>query len=436
MSRRDPIPTPEAFRRPSELARLEMARQAVEEERPLPAVFQRICEIAAETLLVERVGIWLLTADRKALRCADLYERSRREHSEGITLRLDEFPEYFRALTSRRALPSEFAQSDPRTAELRDAYLRPLSIASMLDAPILKNGEMIGVVCHEQVGPPREWTTEERDFAMSVADAVAAMIKSAELLIARSAIRHHAELAPGGDRLEVVGRLAAGVAHDFKNLLTVVMGNAGLIARRGDLPPDVSQRANNIVEASERGAELVRELLEFGREPGGLARVLDVSEVVESFLPILRSSIGHGCPVEFSCESGAGKVMIDRGNLERVLLNLVFNAQDATPAGGAISIHVAPDRTTDGDGPPGAYVRIDVSDTGIGIHPESLERIFDPSYTTKPTGKGTGLGLAVVRRIVDRAGGFVRVESTPGRGTTFRIYLPRVTGQEGSGCSR
>jgi signal transduction histidine kinase len=306
----------------------------------------------------------------------------------------------------------------------------------MLDAPILKNGEMIGVVCHEQVGPPREWTTEERDFAMSVADAVAAMIKSAELLIARSAIRHHAELAPGGDRLEVVGRLAAGVAHDFKNLLTVVMGNAGLIARRGDLPPDVSQRANNIVEASERGAELVRELLEFGREPGGLARVLDVSEVVESFLPILRSSIGHGCPVEFSCESGAGKVMIDRGNLERVLLNLVFNAQDATPAGGAISIHVAPDRTTDGDGPPGAYVRIDVSDTGVGIEPEALERIFDPSYTTKPTGKGTGLGLAVVRRIVDRAGGFVRVESRPGSGTTFRIYLPRVTGQEGSGCSR
>ena len=434
MPRRDPIPTPEAFRRPSELARLEMARLAVEVDRPLPAVFQRICEIAAETLLVERVGIWLLTADRKALRCADLHERSRREHSEGVTLRLDEFPEYFRALTARRALPSEFAQSDPRTAELRDAYLVPLSITSMLDAPVLKNGEMIGVVCHEHVGSPREWTTEERDFAMSVADAVASKIKSAELLIARSAIRHHAELAPGGDRLEVVGRLAAGVAHDFKNLLTVVMGNAGIIARRGDLPADVTQRANNIVDASERGAELVRELLEFGREPGGLARVLDVAEVVESFLPILRSSISPDCPVESSCEPGAGKVMIDRGNLERVLLNLVFNAQDAMPTGGTIRIHVAPDRTTDGDGPPGAYVRIDVSDTGIGIPPEALERIFDPSYTTKPTGKGTGLGLAVVRRIVDRAGGFVRVESEPGRGTTFRLYLPRVTGQEGSGC--
>ena len=280
MFARDPIPTPEAFRRPSELARLEMARLAVEEDRPLPGVFRRICEIAADTLVVERVGIWLLTADHKAMRCADLFERSRREHSEGVTLRVDEFPAYFRAVSARRALPSEFAQSDPRTAELRDAYLVPLSITSMLDAPILKNGEMIGIVCHEHVGSPREWTTEERDFAMSVADAVSSKIKSAELLIARSAIRHHAELAPGGDRLEMVGRLAAGVAHDFKNLLSVVMGNAGLIARRDDLPADVTQRANHILVASERGAELVRELLEFGREPGGQARVLDVAEVV------------------------------------------------------------------------------------------------------------------------------------------------------------
>ena len=223
----------------------------------------------------------------------------------------------------------------------------------MLDAPVLKNGEMIGVVCHEHVGPPREWTTEERDFAMSVADAVAAKIKSAELLIARSAIRHHAELAPGEDRLEVVGRLAAGVAHDFKNLLAVVIGNAGLIARRGDLPPDVTQRANNIVEASDRGAQLVRELLEFGREPGGQARVLDVTEVVETFLPILQSSISPDSPIEFTCEPGAGKVMVDRGNLERVLLNLVFNARDAMPTGGTIHSRRA-EWTTDGDGPAGA----------------------------------------------------------------------------------
>lgn len=429
MSAPDLMPTPEAFRRPSELARLEMARLVVQVDQPLPAVFRKLCEIAAETLRVARVGIWLLTADRQAMRCANLFERKQREHSEGITLRVSEFPEYFRAVEARRALPSEFAQTDPRTAELRDAYLLPLNISSMLDAPVLKDGEMIGVVCHEQIGEPREWTTEDRDFAMSVADAVCSKIKSAELLIAKSAIRHHAELAPGGDRLEMVGRLAAGVAHDFKNLLTVVMGNAGLIARRSDLPEDVTLRADQIVQAAERGSALVRELLDFGREPMGHPRVLNAREVVETFVPILQSAVGSDFPVEFTSEPGNGKVLIDRGNLERAILNLVLNAWDAMPTGGSIHVHVAPDWTTDGNGPPGPHVRIDVRDTGVGIPAVALERIFDPSYTTKPAGKGTGLGLAVVRRLVDRAGGFIRVESTVGTGTTFRLYLPRVTGE-------
>jgi two-component system cell cycle sensor histidine kinase/response regulator CckA len=428
MSHSDPIPTPEEFRRPSEIARLEMARLAVQERQPLPDVFRKLCEIAADTLKVERVGIWLLTADRQAMRCANLFESSRREHSEGVTLRVNEFPEYFRAVEARRALPSEFAQTDPRTAELREAYLVPLAIASMLDAPILKNGEMIGVVCHEHVGNPREWSTEERDFAMSVADAVAEKIKSAELLIARSAIRHHAELAPGGDRLDMVGRLAAGVAHDFKNLLSIVMGNASLIARHPDLPEEATRRAGHIVDAAERGAALVHELLDFGREPHGNPRVLDVASVVEAFIPLLQSAVSSAYDVQFTRESGFTKVLIDRSSLERAILNLAMNAWDAMPKGGTIRIHVAPEWTTDGDGPPGAYVRIDVRDTGIGIPAIALERIFDPSYTTKPAGKGTGLGLAVVRRVVDRAGGFIRVESIVGEGTTFRLYLPRVTG--------
>jgi two-component system, cell cycle sensor histidine kinase and response regulator CckA len=419
-------PEPAEPRRPMEIARLHMARLMVEEDHPLLEAFRRVCEIAAETLKVERVGIWLLTEDRKALRCANLFERTTREHSQGVTLHVAEFPEYFRSVALRRALPVEIARSDPRVAELRDAYLIPLGITSMLDASVIHKGEIAGIVCHEHVGEPRDWTTEDRDFAMSVADAVTMKMKWAELLIAKSALRHEALLAPGGDRFEVVGRLAAGVAHDFKNLLMIVLSNANLISLRSELPPDIVVRVKQIEGAAERGAELIRELIDFGREPNGTPRVVNVPEMIEGFLPLVQAAVGSSHPVELSREPGTGKVLIDRGNLERAILNVVLNARDAMPSGGPVRIRTAIEQAAEHHGPLGVYVRIDISDTGTGIALADREQIFEPFFTSKPEGKGTGLGLASVRRILDRAGGFVRVESAVGEGTTLRLYLPRV----------
>ena len=421
-------PVPNDPLRPFESARLSIARLSVHDDQPLPAVFRRVCEIAADTLEVERVGIWLMTHDGKALRCANLYQRSRGDHSEGLTFQLADFPEYIRAVSTRRALPTEMAQSDPRTAELRDAYLIPLGITSMLDAPLLRGGQMVGIVCHEHVGPPREWTTEDRDFAMSVAELVVSKVKAAELDMTRSALRHQAGHLAEADRLETVGRLAAGVAHDFKNLLTVVMGNAGLIARKPGLPPDVAAKARQIIDAAERGTALVRELLDFGREPSGSPRVLNLPDEVAAFVPMLQAAAGSDFPVSFARDPAPGKVLIDRVNLERVLLNLVLNARDAMPAGGPIRLGAATEVVAEDDEPPGAFVRLDVTDTGTGISDADRGHIFDPFFTTKPAGKGNGLGLAVVRRVVERAGGFVRVESAAGRGTTFRVFLPRATG--------
>ncbi len=412
--------------RPVESARLQMTQLVVQEEQPLLVVLRRLCEIAADTLEVERVGIWLLSSDRKALRCANLFERTTREHSDGITLQVADFPDYFQAIESRRALPSEYAQTDPRIHELRDRYLIPLGITSMLDAPVFRDADLIGIVCHEHIGPPREWSTEARDFAMSVADAVSSKIKSAELLITRSALRRHADVPSMGDRMEVVGRLAACIAHDFKNLLTVIIGNANLIERTEGLPPEVMIRAVQIEEAAERGTNLVRELLDFGREPNGTPQVLRLAEVVEKTLPLLQGGAGAQHTVRYTRNGGLGRVLIDRGNLERILLNLVINARDAMPNGGTIGLSLATEQVSEGDGVDGAYMRIDVHDTGMGIPAADIEHIFDPGYTTKGVGKGSGLGLAIVRRIVERAGGFVRVNSTLGIGTTFHLYLPRV----------
>jgi two-component system, cell cycle sensor histidine kinase and response regulator CckA len=155
---------------------------------------------------------------------------------------------------------------------------------------------------------------------------------------------------------------------------------------------------------------------------------LDVPEVVAAFVPLLRAGVGPDYAVEFTRDTDRGMVLIDRGNLERALLNLVLNARDATPAGGTIAVHVTAEYAAEADGPAGAYVRVDVHDPGTGIPLADQDRIFEPFFTTKADGKGTGLGLAIVRRIVDRAGGFVRVESRAGAGTTFRLYLPRVAG--------
>ena len=141
--------------------------------------FQQICRIAAETIEVERVGVWLYSTERDAIRCACLYERSRDTFSDGVTLLVEDFPEYFSALEERKAIPAEAASHDPRTAGLKSAYLDPLGITSLLDAPIFLAGRIVGVVCHEHTGPLREWTTEERDFAGSMADFVALKMKGA-----------------------------------------------------------------------------------------------------------------------------------------------------------------------------------------------------------------------------------------------------------------
>jgi signal transduction histidine kinase len=416
--------------RTTESARLALNRLVDDPSLSLLHVFQRICEIAADTLEVERVSVWLVSEDRQQLRCVTLFERSRREHSGGQCLNVADFPIYLTAIRERRVLPCELVQSDPRAIELRDMYLVPLGITSMLDAPIHLGEEVIGVVCHEHVGPPREWSTEDRDFAISVADAVGFRLKLAQGQLSQSVARNRAEALPEGDRYSVVGRLAAGVAHDFRNLLTVILGNAALIARRNDVPPEVIQRAEQILEVGERGAQLIRHLLEFGREPTGRPRLVSLSEALQHFLPLLQTGVGKLYPIEFQAASGQDWVWIDPGHLERVVMNLVLNAREAMPKGGTIAIRVSIEYISGGLGlgPAGYYVCLEVRDSGVGIAAEDLPRIFELGFTTKTNGIDRGLGLAIVWRLVERAGGFIRVESQPGAGSVFRIYWPRVTG--------
>jgi two-component system cell cycle sensor histidine kinase/response regulator CckA len=413
-------------RRDFERARLNLARMQVSGGDALKTALASTTETAATTLNVERVGIWLYVQGRKAIRCFDLFQSGQREHSEGAILCADDFPEYFDALENQRAIAAVEALTDPRTKRLKDAYLDPLGITSMLDAPIFREGQVVGVVCHEHVGTPRRWTREECDFAGTVADSIALKFESAGRLDAersRKALEAHlAEIR----KMDAVGQLAASIAHDFKNILTVVLAGAQLISKKAAATPDILKLAKQILEAVDRGNLLTTELMTFGRTQQQHTRVLDVASAIERMAPMLQTAVGERFSINMR-RGAAGLVLLDRAQFERVILNLVLNARDALPQGGNIDISVGTARVAEGTDEASDYTIVDVADGGIGMDAATRERICEPFFTTKSKDKGTGLGMSIVHRIIDRAGGFLHVVSEIGKGTSVRLYLPRVS---------
>jgi len=419
----------EERRRAYDQARLALARMRVGADHTLMQVLQASMELAANALHVERAGVWLLVHERRALRCFDVFERAKGQHSEGTLLQAADFPAYFRALEERTNVPAGDARTDPLTLELRRAYLEPLGIVAMLDAPIFQNGQVIGVVCNEHLNTPREWTAEERDFAVSVADGVALRIESAARLEAEGRLLSNASKLAELSKMEALGRLAAGVAHDFNNMLAVVLAHASRIPTLPEVTPRVAEAAHEIEEAARRGAALAQELLAFGRERAREPRVLDVMRATEEFTSLLQTAVGNNHEVRVMRTGPSGRVLIDRSQLERLLLNLCVNARDAMPGGGCIRVGVGEARVGEEASGDGVYVMLTVADEGVGMDEAVQSRLFEPFFTTKPASKGTGLGLSIVYKIVERCGGFIHVESAPGRGTTFRVYLPRIAAE-------
>jgi signal transduction histidine kinase len=419
----------EEQRRAFEQARLEIARMRVDGGHTLLQVLQQAMELASRTLAVERAGVWLLVNEGRTLRCFDVYERSKAQHSEGTLLQASDFPAYFKALEERTNVPAADARTDPLTHELRRAYLEPLGIVSMLDAPIFRNGQVVGVVCHEHVGAPREWTSEERAFVSSVADGVALRLETSARAEAESRLLAHEAHLAEFSKMEALGRLAAGVAHDFNNMLAIVLSHASRIGALSEATDRIRTGAHQIEEAAHRGAALARELLSFGRERPHEPCVLDVGRATEEFADLLQRAVGDEHELRVERAERTGRVMIDRTQLERLLLNLCVNARDAMPSGGPIRIGVAETRVAAESDAPGVYVLLSVSDQGVGMDEKVRAHAFEPFFTTKPEGKGTGLGLSIVYKIVERCGGFIHIDSEPGRGTTFRVYLPRVAAE-------
>ncbi len=233
-------------------------------------------------------------------------------------------------------------------------------------------------------------------------------------------------------KMEAVGRLAGGVAHDFNNLLTAILGYSDLLDVRFKTGDSGREEIGEIRRAAERAASLTRQLLAFSRKQVLVPEVLDIGEVVRGLSGLLGRLIGEDIRIDVVIAPDLGLVEADPGQMEQVVMNIAVNARDAMPEGGKLLFEVrnvelsAADAGGSEDVPPGSYVMIAITDSGIGMTPEIRKGIFEPFFTTKEPGKGTGLGLSMVHGIVHQSGGAIRVYSEPGHGTTFRIYLPRV----------
>jgi nitrogen-specific signal transduction histidine kinase len=231
-------------------------------------------------------------------------------------------------------------------------------------------------------------------------------------------------------KLESLGRLAGGVAHDFNNLLTIINGYGDLLLWQLPQPGPLRDRVAEIRKAGQRATELTRQLLAFSRRQEVQPAVVDLNAAVRDAEKMLGRLIGEDVTLTCRLNAQPGTVKVDPGQFNQVLMNLVVNARDAMPQGGVLTIETATVALDGSQGggftaaPPSRYFLLTVSDTGIGMDEEVKRRLFEPFFTTKEVGKGSGLGLSTVYGIVRQSGGWIGVDSEPGRGTTFRVYLP------------
>jgi two-component system, cell cycle sensor histidine kinase and response regulator CckA len=232
-------------------------------------------------------------------------------------------------------------------------------------------------------------------------------------------------------KMEAIGKLAGGVAHDFNNLLTIISGYGQLLKTQVQSGHANPEYLDAIMRAADRAAQLTNQLLAFSRRQLLQLKVVDLNSVVADVEKMLRRLIGEDVELRFVRGSGLGLVKVDPGQIEQVIVNLATNARDAMPTGGRLTIETSNiDLHEHTMVIPGSYVQLCVSDTGVGMDKETAARVFEPFFTTKEIGKGTGLGLAMVYGIIRQSAGYIWVYSEPGRGTTFKIHLPRLESSE------
>jgi two-component system cell cycle sensor histidine kinase/response regulator CckA len=303
-------------------------------------------------------------------------------------------------------------------------------VGAYLGTPVMVDDRVYGTLCF--CGPdarPAPYTDADKDFLQLMAQWIAGEVGRSN---AEVALRASQEQLLQAQKMEAMGRLAGGVAHDFNNLLMGIKGNVELLLQRSDLDDAVLEDLFEINHAAVRSQRLIQQLLAFSRKQVLQPQVLELNVLVADMGRMLERLLGQDVRLVYDLDPELGRVRADQGQIEQVILNLAVNARDAMPEGGVLSIRTANSRIGDWAQkyprlPAGTpAVLLSVSDTGVGMDEEVQRRVFEPFFTTKDPDRGTGLGLATVYGIVKQSGGYIWLDSEPGEGSIFEIYLPIV----------
>ena len=306
--------------------------------------------------------------------------------------------------------------------------LKAQGIRSVAAVPVEVRGDLWGMLVFDDCVAERDWSPSEIEALRAAAGALGA---SVQRLQTEQELADREEELRQSQKLEAVGRLAGGVAHDFNNMLTAIQGFATLLQGHVERGGAEAGYVEEILRAAERSATLTRQLLAFSRKQVMRPEVLDLNATIADMEAMLRRLLGETVTLSTALDPDLARTRLDPGQIEQVVMNLCVNARDAMPDGGTLRIETrnrsatSPLPTHDGTLPPGDYVEMSVADSGVGMGPELRDRIFEPFFTTKGEGEGTGLGLAMVHGIVRQSQGGIAVESGPRDGTTFRIFFPR-----------
>ena len=419
---------------------IRVARDAAMAGGDFNTISKLIVTLATEVLGVNTSSLWLFSDDQTRLYCVAVSGPGAGAEPKLDDLKVADMPNYIEALESGRHVDAADAHHDPRTMQLLENYLIPHEVGALLDASIRMGGRLVGVLCNEYHDGVRYWRPDEIQFAAELADQAAQALAAQERRRAEEDRVVFEARMQQAQRLESLGILAGGLAHDFNNLLTAILGNVDLALMDVPSSNPAELSLKEIRSLSNRAADLCRSMLAYAGKGRFIMKPLDLNEEIRQMGHMLASSVAQGVRVVYRLEGHLPTVAADRSQMHQVLTNLVVNAAEAIgDREGVVTVKTALvecDAAFQRDAyftdslPEGRYVAIEVADTGVGMDADTIEKVFNPFFSTKFVGRG--MGLPAVLGIVRGHRGGIRVFSEPGKGTVFTVLLPEGDAPSGA----